>query len=110
MPTRVAPQMFQITFSFSLALGAQILMGHWTGARRFVDVDRLYWKIVRRATLVAFLYAGTAWLFSERVLGFFTADESIPPARPVRCCSSRCSTSRRARKHIITGFALKTGG
>ena len=70
-------QMFQITFSFSLALGAQILMGHWTGARRFDDVDRLYWKIVRRATLVAFLYASTVWVFSDRVLGLFTADASI---------------------------------
>lgn len=70
-------QMFQITFAFSLALGAQILMGHWMGARRFVDVDRLYWTVVRRATLVAFFYAGTIWLFAEPVLGFFTTNPEI---------------------------------
>ena len=102
-------QMFQITFSFSLALGAQILMGHWTGARRFIDVDRLYWTIVRRATLVAFVYAGTAWLFSEWVIGFFTANESIRHLGKTLLLIAVFYEPARA-VNIITGTALKTVG
>jgi putative MATE family efflux protein len=102
-------QMFQITFSFSLALGAQILMGHWTGARRFADVDRLYWKIVRRATLVAFLYAATVWLFSNWVLGFFTADPSIRQLGRTLLFIAVFYEPARA-VNIISGSALKTVG
>jgi Na+-driven multidrug efflux pump len=102
-------QMFQVTFSVSMALGGQILMGHWTGARRFADVDRLYWKIVRRAMLVAFLYAGTVWMFSDRVLGFFTADESIRQLGRALLCIAVFYEPARA-VNIISGTALKTVG
>ena len=102
-------QMFQITFSFSLALGAQILMGHWTGARRFADVDRLYWKIVRRAMLVALLYAGTVWLFSDKVLGFFTADASVRQLGRTLLFIAVFYEPARA-VNIISGSALKTVG
>ena len=102
-------QMFQITFSFSLALGAQILMGHWMGARRFADVNRLYWTIVRRATLVAFVYAGTAWLLSEWVLGFFTANEAIKHLGKTLLLIAVFYEPARA-VNIISGSALKTVG
>jgi Na+-driven multidrug efflux pump len=102
-------QMFQITFSFSLALGAQILMGHWMGARRFDDVNRLYWTIVRRATLVAFVYAGTAWLLSEYVLGFFTANEAIKHLGKALLLIAVFYEPARA-VNIIGGSALKTVG
>ena len=102
-------QMFQITFSVSLALGAQILMGHWMGARRFADVNRLYWTIVRRATLVAFVYAGTAWLLSEWVLGFFTANEAIKHLGKTLLLIAVFYEPARA-VNIIGGSALKTVG
>jgi putative MATE family efflux protein len=102
-------QMFQITFSFSLALGAQILMGHWTGARRFADVDRLYWKIVRRAMLVAFIYAGTVWLFSDQVLGFFTSDPSIRKLGGTLLFIAVFYEPARA-VNIISGSSLKNVG
>jgi Na+-driven multidrug efflux pump len=102
-------QMFQITFSFSLALGAQILMGHWMGARRFTDINRLYWTVVGRATLVAFVYAGTVWLFSDWVLGLFTADESIKRLAKTLLCIAVFYEPARA-VNIIGGFALKTVG
>ncbi len=102
-------QMFQITFSFSLALGAQILMGHWMGAQRFDDVNRLYWTIVRRATLVAFVYAATAWLLSEWVLGFFTANEAIKHLGKTLLFIAVFYEPARA-VNIITGTALKSVG
>ncbi len=102
-------QMFQITFAFSLALGAQILMGHWMGARRFVDVDRLYWTIVRRAALVAFIYSGTVWLFADQVLGFFTADPEIKRIASTLLGIAVFYEPARA-VNIIGGTALKTVG
>jgi len=102
-------QMFQITFSFASRSGAQILMGHWMGARRFSDVNRLYWKVVGRATLVAFLYAGTAWLFSDWVLGVFTADESIKKLGRTLLLIAVFYEPARA-VNIIGGCALKSVG
>ena len=102
-------QMFQITFAFSLALGAQILMGHWMGARRFVDVDRIYWTIVRRATLVAFVYAGTLWLFADQVLGFFTANAEIKHLGVALLGIAVFYEPARA-VNIIGGTALKSVG
>jgi Na+-driven multidrug efflux pump len=102
-------QMFQITFSFSLALGAQILMGHWMGARRFGEVDRLFWTVVRRAMLVAFLYAGTAWLFAAGVLGFFTGSAEIKHIGTGLLLIAVFYEPARA-VNIIAGFALKTVG
>ena len=69
-------QMFQITFSVALALGGQILLAHMTGARRFDDVNRLYWKAIRLGALVAGCYAATLWFFSDAVLGPTSATAS----------------------------------
>lgn len=102
-------QMFQITFAFSLALGAQILMGHWMGARRFADIDRLYWTIVRRASLVAFVYAGTLWLFADQVLGFFTANPEIKHLGGTLLGIAAFYEPARA-VNIIGGTALKSVG
>jgi Na+-driven multidrug efflux pump len=84
-------------------------MGHWMGARRFADVNRLYWTIVRRATLVAFVYAGTAWLLSEWVLGFFTANEAIKHLGKTLLLIAVFYEPARA-VNIIGGSALKTVG
>jgi len=102
-------QMFQIIFSASLAAGGQILMGHWMGARRFTDVDRLYWTIVRRAMLVAFFYATSAWLLSKWVLGFFTGNESIQHLGKTLLFIAVFYEPARA-VNIIGGTALKTVG
>jgi len=102
-------QMFQITFGLSLALGSQILMGHWMGAGRFEDVNRLYWKVIRRATLVATLYAAGAWLMSDWVLGIFTQDDSIKHLGKSLLLVAVFTEPARA-VNIITGFTLKTVG
>lgn len=102
-------QMFQITFSFSLALGAQILMGHWMGARRFVDIDRLYWTIVRRAMVVSFVYSASLWVFADQVLGFFTANPEIKHLGAVLLGIAAVYEPARA-VNIIGGTALKAVG
>jgi len=102
-------QMFQITFSLSLALGSQILMGHWMGARRFDDVDRLYWKVIWRATLVAVVYASGAWFMSDWVMGIFTHDEAVKHLGKSLLLVSVFLEPARA-VNIITGFTLKTVG
>jgi len=56
------------TLSVTLALGAQILMAHWMGARRFEDVNRLFWRAIRLATAVAGIYAIMLWVLADRVL------------------------------------------
>lgn len=102
-------QMFQVTFGLSLALGSQILMGHWMGAGRFDDVDRLYWKVIRRATLVSTVYAAAAWLMSDWVLGIFTQDASIKHLGKSLLLIAVFMEPARA-VNIITGFTLKTVG
>ena len=102
-------QMFQITFSLSLALGSQILMGHWTGARRFDDVNRLFWKAIRRAMLVAFIYALTLRAMSDAVIGWFTHDPQIKVLAKTLLLIAVFYEPARA-VNIIGGFALKTVG
>lgn len=102
-------QMFQITFSLSLALGSQILMGHWMGARRFDDVDRLFWRVIRWGTLVAGIYASLLWLFSDYVFALFTADPAIKRVGTMLLLVAVCFESARA-VNIIGGFSLKTVG
>ncbi|HEY3757917.1 MAG TPA: MATE family efflux transporter [Opitutaceae bacterium] len=103
------PQVFQIIFSVSLALAAQILMGHWTGAKRFDDVDRLYWKAIRRSMLVAGIYAAVLWFFSDQVLSFFTHDPAIKElGRRLLLIAVFYEPARAV--NIITGNALKTVG
>lgn len=102
-------QMFQITFSLSLALGAQILMAHWMGARRFDDVNKLYWKAIRRATLVAGTYAFALWLMSDWILGIFTHDEAVKHLGRTLLLIAVFFEPARA-VNIIGGFTLKTVG
>jgi len=102
-------QMLQITFSVSLALGCQILMGHWMGARRFDDVNRLFWRVVGRATCVAALYALSAWLMSRWLLGIFTHDEAVLRLGKTLLLVSVFLEPARA-VNIIVGFTLKTVG
>lgn len=102
-------QMFQITFSLSLALGSQILMAHWMGARRFDDVDRLFWRVIRRTTLVAASYALILWLLSDHVLGIFTSDPVvIATSRTLLLVAVFLEPARAV--NIVSGFALKTVG
>jgi Na+-driven multidrug efflux pump len=102
-------QMFQINFSVSLALGAQILMGHWMGAQRFDDVDQLYWKVIRRAMLVAGLYACTVWLLGNWALGIFTHDEEVKHLGKTLLLVAVFLEPARA-VNIIAGFTLKSVG
>ena len=102
-------QMFQITFAFSLALGGQILMAHWMGARRFADVDRLYWRTLRWAMVVAGLYAFVLWLFSDHVLAFFTTDPALKRLGSALLLVAVFYEPARA-VNIIGGFSLKTVG
>jgi putative MATE family efflux protein len=102
-------QMFQITFSLSLALGAQILMGHWMGARRFEDVNRLYWRVIRWGMAVAGFYAGALWVFSDHVFAIFTRDPEIKAVGASLLFVAVCFESARA-VNIIGGFSLKTVG
>ena len=102
-------QMFQIMFSVSLALGSQILMAHWMGARRFTDVDRLFWTVVRRGMCVAGVYALVAWLLADRVLGIFTHDAGIRALGTTLLAISICYEPARA-VNIIGSSVLRTVG
>ena len=102
-------QMFQITFSVSLALGSQILMGHWMGARRFEDVNHLFWRAIRWSTAVAFLYAGMLWIFSDWVIGWFTHDPAIKRLSSTLLLIAVFYEPARA-VNIVGGFSLKTVG
>lgn len=102
-------QMFQITFSVTLALGSQILMAHWMGARRFDDVDRLFWRVIRWAACVAGSYALLVWIFSDAVLAIFTQDETVKRVGGALLLVSVFLEPARA-VNIIGGFTLKTVG
>jgi putative MATE family efflux protein len=102
-------QMLQITFSVSLALGCQILMGHWMGARRFDDVDRLFWKAIKRGTCVACAYALLVWMLSDLALGVFTHDPAVLRLGKTLLLVSVFLEPARA-VNIIAGFTLKTVG
>lgn len=102
-------QMFQITFAVSLALGCQILMAHWMGSRRFADVDRLFWRMIRWGTLVACVYAGSLWLFSDWVLGIFTSDPAVKRLGQSLLLIAAFFEPARA-VNIVGGFSLKTVG
>ena len=102
-------QMFQITFSVALALGSQILMGHWMGARRFHDVDQLFWKTIRWTTLVALTYALGVWLLGEHVIRIFTHDPAIIDAGRTLLLVAVFYEPARA-VNIVGGFGLKTVG
>jgi putative MATE family efflux protein len=102
-------QMFQITFAVALALGGQILMAHWMGAGRHDDVDRVFRKALRVAMLVALVYAGVAWVFSDVVLGFFTQDpEVLALGRQLLLVAVFLEPARAV--NIIGGFSLRTVG
>jgi putative MATE family efflux protein len=102
-------QMFQVTFSVTLALASQILMGHWMGARRFEDVDRLFWKVTRWTTSVALIYAVGVWLFGEAVIGIFTKDPAmITLGKSLLLVAVFYEPARAV--NIVSGFALKTVG
>ena len=102
-------QMFQITFSVALALGSQILMGHWMGARRFDDVDRLFWKTIRWTTTVALVYAATAYLLGSWVIHIFTDDPAIiATGRTLLLVAVFYEPARAV--NIVGGFGLKTVG
>ncbi|HTO02684.1 MAG TPA: MATE family efflux transporter, partial [Opitutus sp.] len=102
-------QMFQITFAVSLALGCQILMAHWMGAGRFVDVDRLYWRMIRWGTFVAAVYACTLWILGDWVLGIFTTDPAVKRLGQTLLLIAAVFEPARA-VNIIGGFGLKTVG
>ena len=102
-------QMLQITFSVSLALGAQILMGHWMGARRFDDVDRLFWRMVRYGMIVAGIYAMLLWMFADRVLGWFTHDPAITQLGRTLLFIAVFYEPARA-VNIVSSFTLKSVG
>lgn len=102
-------QMFQITFAVSLALGCQILMAHWMGARRFDDVDRLFWRMIRWGMLVAVVYACALWFLSDLVLGIFTTDPQVKQlGRSLLFIAAFFEPARAV--NIIGGFGLKTVG
>lgn len=102
-------QMFQITFGFSLASAAQILMAHWAGGRRFETVHKLYWFTLRCAMSVAFVYCIVLWIFSEYALLVFTEDpEIIALAKSVLFVSIFLEPARAV--NIIGGFSLRTVG
>ena len=102
-------QMFQITFAVSLALGCQILMAHWMGARRFDDVDRIYWKTVRLGMIVSLVYAVSLWLMADVVLGVFTNDPEVKRLGKILLLIAAVFEPARA-VNIIGGFGLKTVG
>lgn len=102
-------QMFQITFAFSLANGAQILMAHWMGAGRFADVNHIYWKAIRSAMVVAGTYATGLWLLSDWAMGIFTNDPEIKLlAKTLLFIAVFLEPARTV--NIIGGFALRTVG
>jgi putative MATE family efflux protein len=102
-------QMIQITFCVSLALGCQILMAHWMGARRFEDVDRLYWRMIRWGMLVAGIYAVLLWAFGGYVLSLFTQDPDVKRLGQTLLLIAVFFEPARA-VNIIGGFSLKTVG
>jgi putative MATE family efflux protein len=102
-------QVFQITFAVSLALGCQILMAHWMGARRFSDVNQLYWKMIRWGTIVAGVYALSLWIFADSVFGFFTGDAEVKQlGRSLLLIAVFFEPARAV--NIVGGFGLKTVG
>lgn len=102
-------QMFQITFGFSLANAAQILMAHWVGARRFADVHQLFWRALRAATFVALTYSVLLWFFADPVLSIFTDDPAIKAlGKSVLFVSIFLEPARAV--NIIGGFCLRTVG
>jgi Na+-driven multidrug efflux pump len=101
--------MLQITFAVSLSLGAQILMGHWMGARRFEEVDRLFWRITRYGIVVAGGYALTLWLFSDQILGWFTRDPAITHLGRTLLLIAVFYEPARAI-NIVSSFTLKSVG
>lgn len=103
------PQMFQITFSVTLALGSQILMAHWMGARRFDDVNRLFWKAIRWSMTVACIYSCTLWFFADRVLALFTTDPAVVTLGASLLLVALCYEPARAI-NIVGGFSLRTVG
>lgn len=102
-------QMFQITFSVTLALGAQILMAHWMGARRYEDVNRLFWKAIRLSTGVAAIYAASLWLFADTVLGIFSRDPAVIALGTTLLFVAMFYEPARA-VNIVGGYSLRTVG
>ncbi|MGH8019381.1 MAG: MATE family efflux transporter [Opitutaceae bacterium] len=102
-------QMFQITLCVALASGAQILMAHWMGARRFADVNRQYWVAIRAGMIVAGGYALTLWLFSEQVFALFTDDPAVKQLGGALLLVAVFLEPARA-VNIIGGYALRTVG
>ena len=102
-------QMFQITFSLALALGGQILLAHWMGARRFADVNQLYWKTIRWGMVVAGCYAGGLWIFSDWILGIFTSDPAVKTLGKTLLLIAAFYEPARS-VNIVGGFSLKTVG
>ena len=102
-------QMFQITFSLSLAQAAQILMAHWAGGRRFDEVNRLYGKTIGAAMSVAFVYCVIVWQFSDWVLALFTDDPAIKTLGKSLLLVSIFLEPARA-VNVIGGFSLRTVG
>jgi len=102
-------QMFQITFAVALALSVQILIAHWMGARRFDDVNRLFWRALRVAMIVAAAYSAVLWLASDLVLGVFTDEPAIKQlGKSLLFISLFLEPARTV--NIIGGFALRTAG
>ncbi len=102
-------QMFQITFSVTLALGGQILMAHWMGARRHADVNRLFWRAIRLSMTVAGIYACTLWFFADRVLGIFSQDPAVVALGSTLLFVAMFYEPARA-VNIVGGFSLRTVG
>lgn len=102
-------QVLHITFGFSLAQGAQILMAHWVGQRRFEDVNRLYWRVIGLATCVSFVSCIGIWYYADLFLSVFTGDPAIRElAKSLLLVSVFLEPARAV--NIIGGFSLRTVG
>lgn len=101
--------MFQITFGFSLANAAQILLAHWMGARRFDDVNRLFWRTILAGSGVAFVYSVLLWWFADYAMRIFTDDPAITVLAGQLLLISLVTEPARSI-NIIGGFALRTVG
>lgn len=102
-------QMFQITFGFSLASAAQILMAHWAGAKKYESVEKLYWKTLRYSMIVAFLSCIVIWFFFDAALSLFTSDPDIKLlGKSVLFVAIFLEPARAV--NIIGGFSLRTVG
>lgn len=102
-------QMFQITFGFSLASAAQILMAHWVGSKQIASVQKLYWQVLRYAMSVAFIVCLGLWIFAEQALSIFTNDPGIIAlGKSVLLVSVFLEPARAV--NIIGGFSLRTVG